>query len=158
MLFSLHITKNNFTCKFLFMFMQTQFFPLFMLCNTDSKTLKEEKREELFEELKTNESIGWAVDVIDPRDLSAKMLKKFVQNSLLAYNTPILSIPHMISPLLFDRNKVNLNEISHNSAIGLVKKTLDLGVLLTEVRLSYFEFNRLASIQDVCAVLAHVFF
>ncbi|KAJ8551533.1 hypothetical protein K7X08_021548 [Anisodus acutangulus] len=72
----------------------------------DSKTLKEQKREELFEELKTNKSIGWAVDVIDPRDLSAKMLKK---------------------------NKVNLNEISHNSAIGLVRKTLDLGVLLTEV-------------------------
>lgn len=72
-----------------------------MLCNTDSKTLKEEKREELFEELKTNESIRWAVDVIDPRDLSAKMLKKFVQNSLLAYNTPILSIPHMIALLYF---------------------------------------------------------
>ncbi|XP_009599241.1 ribonuclease H2 subunit A [Nicotiana tomentosiformis] len=72
----------------------------------DSKTLKEEKREELFEELKTNESIGWAVDVIDPRDLSAKMLKK---------------------------TKINLNVISHNSAIGLVRKALDLGVLLTEV-------------------------
>lgn len=42
----------------------------------DSKTLKEEKREELFESLKTDESIGWAVDVIDPRELSAKMLKK----------------------------------------------------------------------------------
>jgi ribonuclease H2 subunit A len=42
----------------------------------DSKTLKEEKREELFETLKTNDSIGWAVDVIDPRELSAKMLKK----------------------------------------------------------------------------------
>lgn len=80
MLFSLHITNNYFTCKFLFMFMLTQFF--LMKYNTDSKTLKEEKREELFEELKTNESIGWAVDVIDPRDLSAKMLKKFVQNSL----------------------------------------------------------------------------
>jgi len=43
---------------------------------SDSKTLKEEKREELFELLKANESIGWAVDVIDPRELSAKMLKK----------------------------------------------------------------------------------
>ncbi|KAL9388372.1 hypothetical protein Peur_016977 [Populus x canadensis] len=29
-----------------------------------------------FENLKANESIGWAVDVIDPRELSAKMLKK----------------------------------------------------------------------------------
>nr|GMD01915.1 ribonuclease H2 subunit A [Ipomoea batatas] len=49
----------------------------------DSKTLKEEKREELFEELKTNGSIGWAVDVIDPRDLSAKMLKKALDMGVL---------------------------------------------------------------------------
>ncbi|KAH9621333.1 hypothetical protein KSS87_015604 [Heliosperma pusillum] len=72
----------------------------------DSKTLKEEKREELFEALKANDSIGWAVDVIDPRELSAKMLKK---------------------------NKINLNEISHDSAIGLVTTVLSMGVLLTQV-------------------------
>lgn len=72
----------------------------------DSKTLKEEKREELFENLKTDESIGWAVDVIDPRELSSKMLKK---------------------------HKINLNEISHDSAIGLVSRVLSMGVLLTEV-------------------------
>ncbi|PQQ06219.1 ribonuclease H2 subunit A isoform X1 [Prunus yedoensis var. nudiflora] len=71
----------------------------------DSKTLKEEKREELFENLKADESIGWAVDIIDPRELSAKMLKK---------------------------NKINLNEISHDSAIGLITKVLNMGVLLTE--------------------------
>lgn len=45
---------------------------------TDSKTLNEEKREELFETLKGNNDIGWAVDVIDPKELSAKMLKKLV--------------------------------------------------------------------------------
>ena len=50
----------------------------------DSKTLKEEKREELFESLKAEESIGWAVDVIDPRELSAKMLKKLVSNICLS--------------------------------------------------------------------------
>lgn len=72
----------------------------------DSKTLKEEKREELFENLKADTSIGWEVDVIDPRELSAKMLK---------------------------REKINLNEISHNSAIGLVRRVLGKGVLLTEV-------------------------
>lgn len=44
----------------------------------DSKTLKEDKREELFEGLKSNESIGWNVDIIDPRELSAKMLKTSV--------------------------------------------------------------------------------
>ncbi|KAI5411744.1 hypothetical protein KIW84_056712, partial [Lathyrus oleraceus] len=73
---------------------------------SDSKTLKEEKREELFEALKGNDSIGWAVDVIDPKELSAKMLKK---------------------------NKINLNEISHDSAMGLVDRVLKIGVLLTEV-------------------------
>lgn len=72
----------------------------------DSKTLKEEKREELFESLKIDEKIGWAADVIDPRELSSKMLQK---------------------------SKINLNEISHESAMGLVKKVLDLGYLLTEV-------------------------
>lgn len=72
----------------------------------DSKTLKEEKREELFEKLKSNELIGWAVDVIDPRELSAKMLKKI---------------------------KINLNEISHDSASGLVTRVLNMGVLLTDV-------------------------
>ncbi|KAG4984602.1 hypothetical protein JHK87_029351 [Glycine soja] len=72
----------------------------------DSKTLKEEKREELFETLKLNDSIGWDVDVIDPRELSAKMLKK---------------------------NKINLNEISHSSAMGLIDRVLKMGVLLTEV-------------------------
>lgn len=69
--------------------------------DTDSKTLKKEKRKELFEELKINKSIRWVVDVIDPRDLSAKMLEKFVQNSLLIYHTVVLSIPHMISLFYF---------------------------------------------------------
>ncbi|XP_047335744.1 ribonuclease H2 subunit A-like [Impatiens glandulifera] len=72
----------------------------------DSKTLKEEKREELFDNLKADESLGWAVDVIDPKELSAKMLKK---------------------------TKINLNEISHESAMGLVRRVTDMGVLLTEV-------------------------
>ncbi|KAF7820433.1 Ribonuclease H2 subunit A [Senna tora] len=72
----------------------------------DSKTLKEEKREELFDNLKGNESIGWDVDVLDPKELSSKMLK---------------------------RNKINLNEISHQSAMGLIDRVLKIGVLLTEV-------------------------
>ncbi|XP_027366788.1 ribonuclease H2 subunit A isoform X3 [Abrus precatorius] len=49
----------------------------------DSKTLKEEKREELFDTLKSNDSIGWDVDVIDPRELSAKMLKKVLKMGVL---------------------------------------------------------------------------
>lgn len=38
---------------------------------SDSKTLTEEKREELFESPKADESIGLLADVIDPRELSA---------------------------------------------------------------------------------------
>ncbi|XP_042449526.1 ribonuclease H2 subunit A-like [Zingiber officinale] len=45
-------------------------------CNDYSKTHREEKREELFENLKLDDSIGWEVDVIDPWELSAKMLKR----------------------------------------------------------------------------------
>ncbi|KAL8528401.1 hypothetical protein ACS0TY_006003 [Phlomoides rotata] len=33
------------------------------------------------------------------------------------------------------KSKINLNEISHDSAIGLIKKALDLRVLLSEVYL-----------------------
>ncbi|XP_068664370.1 ribonuclease H2 subunit A [Aristolochia californica] len=72
----------------------------------DSKTLKAEKREELFESLNKDKSIGWAVDVIDPRELSAKMLQK---------------------------DKINLNRISHESAMGLVSRVLKMGCLLSEV-------------------------
>ncbi|KAK7302027.1 hypothetical protein RJT34_12906 [Clitoria ternatea] len=53
-----------------------------------------------------NDSVGWDVDVIDPRELSTKMLK---------------------------RSKINLNEISHNSAMGLIDRVLKMGVLLTEL-------------------------
>ena len=35
--------------------------------------------------------------------------------------------------LFSDRCKINLNEISHDSAIGLVTRVLNMGVLLTEV-------------------------
>lgn len=54
--------------------------------HVDSKTLKEEKREELFENLKADESIGWNADVIDPRELSHKMLKKLALKIMLYYH------------------------------------------------------------------------
>lgn len=57
------------------------------LFSSDSKTLKEEKREELFENLKADKSIGWAVDIIDPKELSAKMLKKLVKSLQFAVSS-----------------------------------------------------------------------
>ncbi|THU44029.1 hypothetical protein C4D60_Mb02t03060 [Musa balbisiana] len=49
----------------------------------------------------------------------------------LNFAEPIWVLP--VKLLKFDVTKINLNEISHNSAIGLVKRVLDMGVLLTEV-------------------------
>lgn len=102
--------------------------------SADSKTIKEEKREELFDNLKANESLGWAVDVLDPRELSAKMLKRWIEQKLV-YRLEL----RWFSFLKFfpynncNRNKINLNEISHQSAMGLIDRALKMGVLLTEV-------------------------
>lgn len=104
----------------------------------DSKTLKEEKREELFENLKADESIGWSVDVIDPRELSAKMLKKSVIQIVIYFSFSFVCFSFLLQDftrLIVNRNKVNLNEISHDSAIGLINRVLNMGVLLTEVQL-----------------------
>jgi len=72
----------------------------------DSKKLTEEKREELFELIKRDEKLGWKVDNLGPRLLSAKMLR---------------------------REKYNLNAISHDSARGLIQGALDRGVNIQEV-------------------------
>eukprot|EP00959_Pyramimonas_sp_CCMP1952_P069546 1451627-Pyramimonas_sp.AAC.1 len=72
----------------------------------DSKKLTEEKREELFELIKSDAKLGWEVDNLGPRLLSAKMLR---------------------------REKYNLNAISHDSARGLIQGALDRGVNIQEV-------------------------
>ncbi|CAK9205425.1 unnamed protein product [Sphagnum jensenii] len=72
----------------------------------DSKVLTEAKRDELYASILADSSMGWAVDVIDPRDLSAQMLC---------------------------RERRSLNMISFESAMGLIRSTLNLGVSLAEV-------------------------
>lgn len=76
----------------------------------DSKQLTEEKREVIFDELHSKEyastNIGWAVEVIAPNTISTNMLK---------------------------RSKTSLNEVSMNSAIGLIQRAIDLGVNIAEV-------------------------
>jgi ribonuclease HII len=42
----------------------------------DSKTLTEEKREHLFEQLQADAAMGWMVDSISAAELSAKMLRR----------------------------------------------------------------------------------
>lgn len=73
----------------------------------DSKVLTEEKREELFGKLcEGKDYVGWAVEVISPNSICNSMLR---------------------------RQKYSLNQVSHDSAIGLIKKAVDDGVNIAEV-------------------------
>lgn len=76
----------------------------------DSKQLTEEKRDIIFDDINTkqyaNSCIGWAVEIISPNVISTSMLK---------------------------RSKCSLNEVSMNSAIGLIHSAVDQGVNIAEV-------------------------
>ncbi|GAB1604780.1 ribonuclease H2 subunit A-like [Argonauta hians] len=74
----------------------------------DSKTLTEEKREDILEKMTSEyvDKIGWMVHILSPTFISNSMLK---------------------------RTKYNLNALSHDTAIGLISKVLELGVNITEI-------------------------
>lgn len=74
----------------------------------DSKVLKEEQRDELFVKLNshTQDFIAWVTHILSPEYISKSMLS---------------------------RNKYNLNSISHDTAIGLIKFVQDSGIQLAEV-------------------------
>jgi ribonuclease H2 subunit A len=75
----------------------------------DSKVLKEEERDNLFESLqKENEWIGWAVHACSPQDISESS---------------------------FRRNKYNLNAIAHDTTIAMIQRVIEQGVNLEEVDL-----------------------
>ncbi|NWR95904.1 RNH2A Ribonuclease, partial [Furnarius figulus] len=73
----------------------------------DSKTLSEAERERRFELLEgAGEFVGWALQVLPPDHISASMQQ---------------------------RAKYNLNELSHDTAVGLIQFALDSGVQVAEV-------------------------
>ncbi|PFH31229.1 putative ribonuclease H1 large subunit [Besnoitia besnoiti] len=73
----------------------------------DSKRLKEWQREEAFAAIEERKDIfGWSIHAIRPEEISAKMLRK---------------------------KKFSLNEISHETAISLIQRTVQHGVNVTEV-------------------------
>lgn len=76
----------------------------------DSKQLTEQQRDEIFvnanQEDYSTESVGWAVDIISPNEISTSMLR---------------------------RVKRSLNEVSMESAIGLIKKAIELEVNVAEI-------------------------
>ncbi|KAG8175984.1 hypothetical protein JTE90_010936 [Oedothorax gibbosus] len=73
----------------------------------DSKTLTEEKRENLFSVIdEAKDFMGWILEIHSPNVISNSMLQ---------------------------RSKYNLNALSHDSAILLIRKALELKVNVTEV-------------------------
>ncbi|KAL1140260.1 hypothetical protein AAG570_000192 [Ranatra chinensis] len=73
----------------------------------DSKSLTEVKREVIFDKLcGLKDFVGWDTEVISPTVISNSMLR---------------------------RQKISLNEISHNAAINLVKRAQESGVKVTDV-------------------------
>uniref|UniRef100_A0A182NTH4 Ribonuclease n=1 Tax=Anopheles dirus TaxID=7168 RepID=A0A182NTH4_9DIPT len=76
----------------------------------DSKQLTEEKRDQIFDEMNRKdyavEALGWAVEAISPNVISMSMLR---------------------------RTKHSLNEVSMDSAIGLINSAIAAGVNIAEV-------------------------
>ena len=73
----------------------------------DSKALTEEKRDDLLLKLQDNSNyIGYAIHVLSPRYISSSMYR---------------------------RSKYNLNTMSHDTAIDLVKLALEKGVQVAEI-------------------------
>ncbi|XP_028413166.1 ribonuclease H2 subunit A-like [Dendronephthya gigantea] len=73
----------------------------------DSKTLNEEEREELFKAINENNNfLGWITRILSPNYISNEMLR---------------------------RTKYNLNQISHDTAIWLIKSVIENGVDLQQV-------------------------
>lgn len=73
----------------------------------DSKVLTEEQRDNLFANMnKELDHLGWMVEILSAAYISTSMLR---------------------------REKYNLNALSHDCAIGLIRKALERGVKVTEV-------------------------
>ena len=91
----------------------------------DSKVLKPEQREELFERiLKEKDWIGWGVHACSPQDISENMFRRYVKITLIAI---------YINAIILDRNKYNLNALAHDTTICMIQHVLDQGVNVTEV-------------------------
>ncbi|EDW45393.1 ribonuclease H2 subunit A [Drosophila sechellia] len=76
----------------------------------DSKQLTEGKRDIIFNDINTKEyatsCVGWAVEIISPNTISTSMYR---------------------------RSKCSLNEVSMDSAMGLIQQAIDAGVNIAEV-------------------------
>ena len=88
----------------------------------DSKALTEEQRGKLLDKIVDNSDyIGWAIHVLSPRYISTSMYK---------------------------RGKYNLNSMSHDCAIGLIKAAIEKGVKVSRYESAYENHQIIAA--SVC--------
>ena len=92
----------------------------------DSKQLTEAKRDSLWAELQVNGFIGWRIRVLEAAEISAGMLRRY--------------------------QKYNLNAMSHDAAIELVR-----GVIATGVNLRYLYVDTVGDSEKYQAKLADLF-
>ena len=108
-------------------------FPGCLRAFADSKTLTEEKREALYEEIAEDASMGSAVDVLDARTISAQMLHRCGELSL----QPCCQSWSGTYDALFwgmCSQKESLNVMANSSTFRLIEGALELGVNIREVR------------------------
>lgn len=98
----------------------------------DSKALTESTRESLFEAIQSKsegfEDLGYIIKIISPNMISNSMLRRLVRTDS-TYSEPFASTNHLI----MSRNKYNLNALSHDTAIDMIKRLLDLGLKASHV-------------------------
>lgn len=106
-----------------------------MSTTSDSKTLTEAERENLFRKLDESRSyVGWALRILSPNTISTSMLQRYFALTVIHSETGIfLFCSHPNKIIAFLRTKYNLNSLSHDTAISLVQYALDSGVQLKEV-------------------------
>jgi hypothetical protein len=74
---------------------------------------------------------GYDITVISPEELSYKMLDLYV--AAVCDFFVLFRLSQLFTCLVL-RTKTNLNEISHNAAIDLIKAAISKGVNITEVQ------------------------
>lgn len=98
--------QANFSFSSLSLHIHDSHFLSFVSLQIDSKVLTETKREKIFESIQSHRDVGWSVKILSPNTISNTSLR---------------------------RRKYNLNQLSHDTAIELVRQVLDKGVNVTEL-------------------------
>ena len=111
---------------------ETQDKPNCELCRAyaDSKTLSEDRREALMQDMAKNMHVAFLCDVLSASDISMNMLSRYGMKKEKLTIRKAFSILHVIC-----RDRISLNSLANDSTFRLLDSVLGQGVNLQEVRL-----------------------